>query len=151
MKTLSVALVALATVLASRPALSLADCSCPNQCAPAPKITNALVVQHLNELLRSEGLSQAHEPLVTVRSMELDNDLVTAEALVDVLTPEHCTVGGCTTLVVQIRRDGSLVSIGHGKWLTALGSSTQGWIDLAEGALPLFVARALKFSGARYQ
>jgi hypothetical protein len=85
-----------------------------------------------------------------VRPVELDGDPSTAEALVDVISTEHCFAAACPTLVIRRAADGSLVTAGHGSWLVPLKSRTRGWVDLGETA-PVLTVRALKFAGTRYQ
>jgi hypothetical protein len=124
---------------------------CPASVPRLPSIGASEVQTALNELLRAEGLGATRAATVLVDNRELDDDERTVEALVTVVSKEHCSPAGCATLVV--RRAGSgLVALGSGRVLTVLKSRSKGWLDLTDSTiLPLEPARALKFDGARYR
>ncbi len=145
----------LAALIAIAPTLSDAHvapaCGATPPSAPA-RISADVARQRLNDLLVSEGLTRVREPVVAVRSLELDDDPSTVEALVDVLTPEHCgPTLECTTIVVQRSACNELRTIGHGRWLQVLVSRSNGWADLVETGLLPIARRALRFESGRYR
>ncbi|NUP07959.1 MAG: hypothetical protein HOW73_18085 [Polyangiaceae bacterium] len=124
---------------------------CNDACNDARAITTTMVKESLPALLAAEGLTRPAKPVFTVRAVNLDGDASTAEALVDVVAPELCTLAAeCPTLVVQLDCTGALRTRGHGRWLQVLQSRSQGWADLAETMLVPITTRALKFDGKRY-
>lgn len=119
-------------------------------CGAQASICSREIDEQLNLLLAQEGLSATRSGKGVLRPIDLDGDSATAEALVDVVAPEHCVALACTTLVVRRGADGKLVAMGHGTWLQPLRSRTSGWMDLGETA-PLVTVRALRMSGSRYE
>ena len=136
-----VAVVIVAAAGPARPAVA---------CGEQASIASSEVDAQLNQLLAQEGLSSTRAGKGIMRAIDLDGDPSTAEALVDVVSPEHCVALTCTTLVVRRGANGKLVAIGHGTWLQPLRSRTSGWMDLGETA-PLVTVRALRMSGAHYE
>src|SRR5688500_16965598 len=125
-----IALILASTVAthATTPVAPVSPESCGSRpCAQAGKITQQLATQRLNDVLAAEGMSRVRQPLVTVRAVGLDGDPSTAEALLDVLAPEHCgPTLECPTLVVQLCGDDQLRAMGHGRWLQPLTSRSNG-------------------------
>ncbi len=118
--------------------------------APQPAIRVGEVDKALNELLALEGLAPTRVGKAGLRPVDLDGDASTAEALVDVVAPEHCFGVTCITLVVRRDASGKLVTAGHGVWLVPLASRSNGWLDLGATA-PLVTVRALRFQAGRYR
>lgn len=159
---LAAALLALVASTALATPAPVAACpsapACPSA-APAAtrRITQETVVASLNALLRDEGLSQVATASPLLRYVDLDGDARTEEALVDVLSPEHCDPSGrCVTLILRALPCGRLVPMGHGRWLNPLASRTHGYMDLGEtqwSILPFqtAVVRALHWDGRRYR
>lgn len=144
--------VAAASILSSLTPVSLPpaprcgeDASSPTAPIDVPRVKAAL-----NDLLAAEGLGAASSAFVVVRHVDLDGDPSTEEALVDVVSVEHC-VGACETLVVRAASNGALFTSGHGKALGVLASRSAGWMDLSVNALPGLTVGALKFSAGRYR
>lgn len=117
---------------------------------PAAPVDAARVQAALNDLLVAEGLGATRSGVAIVRRVDLDGDPTTQEALVDVLSVEHC-MGACETLVVRSASNGGLYTSGHGKGLGVLGSRSAGWVDLSVNALPGITVGALRFSAGRYR
>ena len=132
---------------------SAPDTLCDEGCkTPRPEVSHTLVAERIDALLKAEGLTRAAKPVITVRRLELDDNGATAEALVDVIAPELCSLAAeCPTLIVQLDCNGSLATRGHGRWLQPLSSRSQGWPDLAETMLVPIATKALKFDGKRYR
>lgn len=127
----------------------------PAPAPPARSIRADTVRVWLNTMLQAEGLTQVTAAQPILRRVELDSDVRTEEALVDIIAPEHCdALGQCQTLIVRALPCGRLVALGHGRGLTPLDSRTAGWLDLGEThrtlLLPPVVLRALHWRGARY-
>ncbi|MFO0617025.1 MAG: hypothetical protein U0414_30800 [Polyangiaceae bacterium] len=137
-------------------ALSLVPAAAPHVAAPLSgdacpmptRIDAARVQASLNDLLAAEGLGATRAGVAIVRRVDLDGDATTLEALVDVISLEHCVGGACETLVVRVSSTGDLATAGHGKALGLLESRSGGWMDLSVNAFPAIPVGALRFSAA---
>ncbi|MFO0757067.1 MAG: hypothetical protein U0359_11295 [Byssovorax sp.] len=144
---------ALSLVLTSMTGAALAACPCD---APSPPAIRPETVRAaLDDMLRAEGLAPSSSALPVIRRVDLDGDPRTEEAIVDVISSEHCDVTGlCMSIVVAARCDG-LKAVGHGRFLQAIDSRSSGWMDVGESGRSLFsvipvVVRALHWNGVRY-
>lgn len=117
---------------------------------PAPPVDATRVQASLNELLSAEGLATTRAGIAVVRRVDLDGDPTTQEALVDVVSMEHC-LGTCETLIVRSAPTGALYTFGHGKGLGILGTRSLGWVDLSVNTLPGLTVGALRFTAGRYR
>lgn len=121
-------------------------------CATHPgPLDGDLVRTHLHELLAAERIPAIGVVDVAVRATELDGDVRTEEALVDVIAPAMCLAGACPTIVVQRGRDGQLATVGRGVGLYTIATRSSGWSDLSESGLLPVPRRTLRFVRGRYQ
>ncbi len=152
-----VAAIATATALGSVAPAALADGACcprdPSCAAKGPAIRDDSVRPLVNQMLKQEGYHTTDAADIGIRRVDLDGDANTEEALVDIVAPDLCRVGGCPTLVV-VARGGKLRAVGHGAFVGLLPSRTHGWLNLVDNspsAVPLLpLPRPLHWSGSRY-
>lgn len=109
------------------------SCPIPAKTAPpkyARPVSQTLKQSDTNYMLRFLRVPELRGARVIVVDAPLDSDPRTAEALVTIVSPRHCSLMGCTTLVMQASPDNQLSLVGYGRGITVTLRSTSGWTDL---------------------
>ena len=120
-----IALTAVTTVAA--PAVTHAACRPAKHTSLASVMNDAVAMQRL---LSAEQLTAPSTGTMSLLPVELDANSKTKEAIITLISPEHCHLTGCVGIVVQLEQNGAVKALGHGRMLAVSAGTSGGYTNL---------------------